>query len=121
MKNKHYPIDDLRPFKCIVCDKKIDLIHNDVTAVSHDKHDILSRLFGDGVVDSFNAGYGSKYDGSTFYFGICDSCIEKKLESSNVVYIGDYIFVGENETEYRNKLNKNLHRKIKIKKLKLKN
>ena len=118
MKNKHYTIDELTPIKCIVCDKKIELLHDDVTTVNQDKYDILSRLYNSGVVDSFDAGYGSKYDGSTFYFGICDSCIEKKLKTSNIVYIGDYVFAQEEtEKEYRNKLNKNLHRKIKLKNL----
>jgi hypothetical protein len=118
MKNKHYTIDELTPFKCIICDKKIELLYDDDSAVNHNKHDIINRLYNNGVVDSFDAGYGSKYDGSTFYFGICDSCIEKKLETSNIVYIGDYVFAQEEtETEYRNKLNKNLHRKIKLKNL----
>ena len=68
--------------KCLVCE-------NDVTELHYNKKDtspLYSRMWGDGAVDVFTCGYGSKLDGDGFVFAICDSCIKTKL-SNDIIKI----------------------------------
>ena len=43
----------------------------------------------EGSVGVIGSNYGSKIDGSNFYVGICDKCIDKKVTEGVIYYQGD--------------------------------
>jgi len=71
--------------KCICCSQEIkplDRISN--------KKDIEQNMWCDGEVSTIMPGYGSRYDMTLFYIGICDDCIEEKLKEKVLVIKKEY-------------------------------
>lgn len=52
-------------------------------------------IFIDGVVETINAGYGSKHDGYQFLIALCDDCISNKLEDGTLLFKNDYMFTNQ--------------------------
>jgi len=92
---------------CICCDKKIslyltegkneeDVVFNKEKRGIHGEPeeeiilDAGSQMWKDGVVDLISAGYGSKFDTDEFIIAICDECLDKKIMTGNIAYIGTY-------------------------------
>ncbi len=69
-------------YNCIVCSFQISKIGGDKD---------ISSMYNDGVVGKLDANYGSKFDGDMYLFGICDRCIETKLSTGELKYIGNYM------------------------------
>jgi len=46
------------------------------------------QMWLDGIVANTYCGYGSSYDGAQLVMAICDNCIESRLESGHIAYIG---------------------------------
>ena len=76
-------------FKCVNCKKDIlEIYPNGLTKPE-------SGAFTDGVVGRLSAGYGSKFDGSSFWIAICDQCLSAGLDAGTIKEIptGDKIYV----------------------------
>lgn len=71
--------------KCICCNEKIELLEK-----LHDKTNLEQNMWRDGEVGTIMPGYGSRYDMTMFYIGICDNCIEKKLKEKVLVIKHEY-------------------------------
>lgn len=74
-----------KSIKCICCNQKIKLLEK-----LHDKENLEQNMWNDGCVDTIMPGYGSRYDMTLFYIGICDDCIEKKLKEKVLVIKREY-------------------------------
>ena len=59
--------------RCVICSKKLF-----GAFVGAENTEINSAPIHDGTAFEWKIGYGSSYDGDTFIFGLCDSCIDKK-------------------------------------------
>jgi hypothetical protein len=77
------------PVFCIECGKELKSmsLNNDYDMVHG------------GIVDKISAGYGSNQDGSIFQIGICDICLDKKLQEKKIIKIGDYLFPEMSDSE----------------------
>ncbi len=53
--------------------------------------DPQSEMINDGVIGGICANYGSSYDGDVFQIAICDSCIEKKMETGGIIFDHNYM------------------------------
>jgi len=65
----------MQTFKCICCGNNIDSLWFE--SLNPDKPE--QGAWNGGVVERLYMPYGSKYDGVSFVFGLCDTCIEEKL------------------------------------------
>jgi hypothetical protein len=74
----------MQNFKCIICEKNIESLWFDAITAENPEQ----GPWNGGVVEKLNMPYGSKFDGETFIYGICDDCIEEKHKSG---LIGKYI------------------------------
>lgn len=72
--------------QCICCTNKITKIDG------LPKDDNFTGMFGDGLVQKVEAGYGSILDGNMYYIAICDRCIMSKYKKGIIHYIGNYMF-----------------------------
>lgn len=111
-KNKHYSTKDVDVFECVVCGSEIKLLE---PSLESGEYNLQSQMWNDGLVSEVSAGYGSKFDGDVFYLGICDKCIKEKLEQARMLYISNYM--GFDDKDYILEVNKNFHRKLKLKKI----
>jgi len=114
-KKRHpYTTTDVSPMSCICCGADIAAIHpSDL-----DKYDLDSQMWDNGIVGIISAGYGSNKDGDVYCVAICDNCIEKARNRGDVIYLYNYMGVGDKvNKEIRNDYNKALHRKIKLKRI----
>lgn len=95
---------DLEKFtfiNCVCCGTKIELVGlnqydtNEEFFIDHTKsnvkYDPVSQMWKGGVVERIVSGYGSGHDGSIFYIGICDICIDVNIENARLRYAGDYM------------------------------
>ena len=55
------------------------------------KYNPESQMWDNGDVMALHCGYGSRFDGTMGYIGICDDCIEKHLKSTHIRYVGNYL------------------------------
>ena len=72
--------------ECICCDNKITKIDG----LKHD--DDYTGMYGDGLIQKIEAGFGSIHDGDMFYLALCDDCIKSKQKQNKLKYIGNYMF-----------------------------
>lgn len=68
----------IKSFKCICCGVEIEPINSEDFNPNNDK--LESWMWNGGTVEKITMPYGSNLDGSSYYIGICDDCIENKLE-----------------------------------------
>jgi hypothetical protein len=93
--------------KCICCEKKIELLHKQEQESEEDL--IFSKkaensMWNGAIVGTIDAGYGSIFDGDQFVIGICDECIKTKSSQTTLVYVGNYMFLDDEEIEKSKKL-----------------
>jgi hypothetical protein len=43
------------------------------------------------IVEKIEVGYGSKFDGDILRICICEKCLESKIKSGTVLYLGNYL------------------------------
>ncbi len=94
-------LDKFTFINCICCGAKIELVglNNyknsdeffDDHTKSNVKYDPTSQMWSGGSVERLVTGYGSRHDGSIFYIGICDICIDSNIQNARLRYAGDYI------------------------------
>ena len=88
----------LKKPRCIVCDKELKLLpswdtdedikrlkkyYNNIDNPPH----LYNVINGDGcVMAAIGGAYGSRYDYTTLAIGICDECIDIKVESKAVLF-----------------------------------
>lgn len=95
---------DLEKFtfiNCICCGRKIELIGLNQYSTKEEyftdhtkaniKYDPTSQMWNGGVVERLVSGYGSGHDGSIFYIGMCDICINANIINARLRYAGDYM------------------------------
>ena len=73
-------------YNCICCGKKIPNISK---AIKIDE-DVSRSMWNNGSVDKIITGYGSRFDGDVYFFGICDDCIEKKKDEGIIKFYKRY-------------------------------
>lgn len=74
---------------CICCGKELSTDHD----AGEEHESIVNRFcWNNGSVDYIYCGYGSRYDGSAFIFGICDDCIQERVEHGEILYHKEFIF-----------------------------
>lgn len=66
-----------KSIKCVCCGKKIKSLSKGEYAPETD-------MWGGGGVHEFIPGFGSKYDSKRFIVGICDECIEEKINNKSL-------------------------------------
>ena len=87
---------------CICCGSKIELYdainnpHFDMNEFMNqyqpnDRYRPESQIWENGIVEGLSAGYGSKHDGSMYYIGICDECVETNTLNGRLRYSGCYL------------------------------
>ena len=64
----------MRIIKCLICGKILEILHQ----ISTDS--LFENCWGDGFVAEVQAGYGSRFDCDTFILGLCDTCIQEKID-----------------------------------------
>jgi hypothetical protein len=74
-----------KSIKCICCSQKIKPLDR-----ISDKENLENNMWRDGEVETIMPGYGSRYDMTLFYIGICDDCIEEKLKEKVLVIKKEY-------------------------------
>jgi hypothetical protein len=74
-----------KSIKCICCSQKIKPLDR-----ISDKENLENNMWRDGEVGTIMPGYGSRYDMTLFYIGICDDCIEEKLKEKVLVIKKEY-------------------------------
>lgn len=94
-------LDKFTFINCICCGTKIELVglsnynNSDEYFADHIKsnlkYDPVSQMWNGGTVERIVTGYGSRHDGSIFYIGICDICIDSNIENARLRYAGDYM------------------------------
>jgi hypothetical protein len=74
----HGNIPELQPksYKCLLCGKEIKRIDN-------------CNMFGGGIVDNIEAGYGSVLDGNIYTIAICDDCVQNNKD--RIIFKKNYI------------------------------
>lgn len=66
-------------YNCMICDMPIkEALPDQDHLPDHQKS------WSNGIVDHFNAWYGSEHDMNTFIGGICDDCIYRLLEDGQI-------------------------------------
>ena len=58
---------------CILCNSEIQIVN-----FTDDPND---RFANEGICETIEIGYGSKFDGTTIKIVLCDKCIEEKFIS----------------------------------------
>ena len=65
--------------KCIVCDKEFD------RCFSNQEFPEETSAWSKGIVDCMVGGFGSRYDMCELIVGICDECLEKKIQEGIII------------------------------------
>jgi len=66
-------------YNCICCGKEIPSI------ILKDD-DVSMSMWNGGSVDKIITGYGSRFDGDIYFFGICDDCIEIEKQKGSIKF-----------------------------------
>lgn len=80
-------VEEMTPvFNCIICKtKEIKSIHNSIELKK-----LENGMWDGGTVLRMSFGYGSKWDCSSFYGGVCDDCIGNLYDKNEVILTKDF-------------------------------
>lgn len=73
--------------KCICCSKNIESIQENIELGNEPQY-----MWHEGMVGRIDANYGSIFDSDVFIIGLCDTCIQNKLEEQSLIFLGNYLF-----------------------------
>jgi len=65
--------------KCIICDKEFDRCFSDPEFPEE------TSAWSEAVVDCIIGGYGSRHDMCELIVGICDDCLDKKIQEGTII------------------------------------
>ena len=72
----------IKDYVCIACNKnKIKPLYPEGVNPLSQEND----MWNNGNVIYLCCGYGSRFDSDSYYFGLCDDCLEKGLENNKVI------------------------------------
>ena len=93
--------------RCICCNAKIEAIYQNENKTEEQlvfdvEHRVSRRgctivnaanssCRKDGLVGIVSAGFGSSHDGDEFAIGVCDKCIDEKLNTGQIAYLDNNI------------------------------
>lgn len=70
--------------RCVCCNKKLKYLGPER---------LMGGNLADAVSEHMRGAYGSGHDGEMFLVGICDDCLQKKVDSGVVIRLGPYNLV----------------------------
>jgi len=73
---------------CCFCDKKITRLYSNKVNTLERLTDLMYK--GGGVAE-ISLGYGSKFDGDTYFIPICDDCISQMTKDQKIFFIYNYM------------------------------
>lgn len=77
--------------RCICCGTTIKPLYEDKPEQELIFSENIHSIWDGGIVSKISAGFGSSNDGEVYVIGVCDECINKKVNSGVVAHVGDYI------------------------------